>query len=170
MSAKKLSPKEKAFCRAYIELREGKAAALKAGYAPKSAIVTASQLLTKPNIQAEVARLESKVEEKTLVTKERIIQRHAEIAFSDPSDVMKWNESGIDMIPSEKLDKRKRGLIKSISHHTTATGESFKCEMQSQQESLKELSKLMGYYPDTGTGENVKIVFQFGGGKVDNGS
>lgn len=142
-----LNAKERAFVLAYVELKEGKSAAIKAGYSAKTAESKASQLLRIVKVKAEIDRLMGKLEEKVLITKERIIQRHIDIAFSDPSDVMTWTESGIDMIPSRDLNKQKRGLIKSLSHTTTATGESFKCEMQSQQESLKELAKLMGYYP-----------------------
>lgn len=140
----------KAFALAYInsDRNASEAARSLPGVSEKSAGEIGSRLLKNVEVQKEIKRLEKKLEDKFTVSKEKIIKRHAEIAFSDPSDVMTWTESGIDMIPSRKLNKAKRGLIRSLSHTTTATGESFKCEMQSQQESLRELSKLLGYYPD----------------------
>jgi len=128
------------------------------GISEKSAGEVGSRLLKNIEVQKEIKRLQEKLSNKILVTKEDLIQRHKEIAFSDPSDVMTWNESGVDMIPSDQLTKAKRGLIRSLSHTTTATGESFKCEMQSQQDSLKELAKLLGFYPEKGTGESVQRV------------
>jgi len=46
----------------------------------KSAEVTGAMLLGNLKVRDEIKRLEEKLEERTLVTKERIIQRHAEIA------------------------------------------------------------------------------------------
>jgi phage terminase small subunit len=170
LSARKLSPKEKAFCRAFFDLREGKNAAIKAGYAPKTATVTASKLLTKGKIQAEIKRLEDKLEDAVICSKEWLIREWMKVADSDPADVMTWTESGIDMIPSVDLTKEKRKLIKTLSHTTTATGESFKVELQDRDSARKELAKLLGYYPDEGTGEAVKLVFLFGENKRANGS
>lgn len=56
---RKLTAKEEAFCRHYVEqgLQNARAAAIKAGYGERSAHVTASQLLKKESIQREIARL-----------------------------------------------------------------------------------------------------------------
>jgi phage terminase small subunit len=45
------------FCQEYLIDLNGTQAAIRAGYAPRSANVTASQLLTKPNIQRRVQEL-----------------------------------------------------------------------------------------------------------------
>lgn len=145
----KLSPKEKAFALAFVEMREGKAAAIKAGYSKKTAISKASQLLTKVNIQAEIERLQKEIESKVIVSKEWLLREWLKVADSDPADVMTWTESGIDMIPSRNLTKEKRKLIKTLGHTTTATGESFKVELQDRDSARKEIAKLLGYYPQT---------------------
>lgn len=46
-----LTPKQQRFCLYYLELGEGKASAIKAGYAPNSAAVTASDLLKMDKIR-----------------------------------------------------------------------------------------------------------------------
>lgn len=165
----KLSPKEKAFALAYVELKEGTNAAIKAGYAKNSAGVTASKLLKKAKVMVEVNRLTNKLEERSIVTRERIERELELIAFSDPADVMSWNESGIDLIPSVDLKRDKRAIIESLSHTVTGTGMSMKIKLCGKIDALKELSKLKGLYPDEGTGEAVKLVFQFGGGTIANG-
>lgn len=143
----KLSPKEKAFCREYIICKEGNAAAIKAGYAKNSARITASKLLTKPNIKEEIARLEAKVETKAIITKERVLDELALIGFSDPNDVMNWNESGIDLKPSDTLPREKRAIVKSLSQNVTGTGMSMKVELHGKVDALKEIARLQGYYP-----------------------
>jgi phage terminase small subunit len=50
----KLTPKQAAFLDEYLVDLNGRQAAIRAGYAPKAAAVTAAQLLTKPNIRAEI--------------------------------------------------------------------------------------------------------------------
>lgn len=161
----KLSPKEKAFALAYVELNEGKAAAIKAGYNLKRAEITASELVRKSKVQAEIQRLQAKCEERSLVTRERIERELELIAFSDPADVMRWNESGIDLIPSVDLPRNKRAIIKSLSHTVTGTGMSMEVKLCGKIDALKELSKLKGLYPDEGTGEAVKLIFTFGDGE-----
>ena len=157
MAGKKpLKPIE--FARQYFLLRNGEKAAIKAGYSPKAAKQQASRLLTKANVQKELARLQSLSEAKTLITKQRVLEEHARIAFSDPADVMSWSESGIDLIPSVDLPKEKRAIIKSLSQNVTGTGMSMKVEMHSKADALKEIAKLSGYYPETGTGEGVTVI------------
>jgi len=68
----KLSPKERAFARAYVKLREGKAAAIEAGYSAKTAESKASQLLRKVKVKAEVDRLEGKIERVELMKAEEV--------------------------------------------------------------------------------------------------
>ena len=141
-----------------MNLRSGQAAAIEAGYAEKSARVTASKLLTKTNIQEELSRLEAKVETKAVISKQRVLDELALIGFSDPNDVMNWNESGIDLKPSSDLTREKRAIIKSLSQNVTGTGMSMKVELHGKVDALKEIAKLQGYYPESGTGEAVTIV------------
>lgn len=68
----KLSPKQKAFALAYVELKEGKAAAIKAGYPEKTAEVRASQLLRILKVRDEVKRLEDKREKKGLMKADEV--------------------------------------------------------------------------------------------------
>jgi len=68
-----LTPKEEQFCAEYLVDRNGAQAAIRAGYAKKSAKVTASRLLTKANVKAHLAGLSSEVKKKTLVDAEYVI-------------------------------------------------------------------------------------------------
>lgn len=62
-----LTDKERAFCRYYVANGgNGTQAAISAGYAPGSAKVTASQMLRKPQIRAEIELLRSQVDNGTL--------------------------------------------------------------------------------------------------------
>ena len=69
-----LTPKEKAFCRYYVELNNGLQSAIKAGYKERSARSIASTLLTKQNIHQEIERLRTKQEESTIATSQQVMQ------------------------------------------------------------------------------------------------
>lgn len=97
-----LKGKELAFALAWIELGpctgRGKQAAVKAGFAPKSASVTASKLLKKPNIAAYIQAREGvilkHVEDNQLVTREWIIRQlklvYAQSMIGEPE--MVWED------------------------------------------------------------------------------
>ena len=68
-----LTDKQKAFCREYIKDWNGKEVAIRAGYNPNSAKVTACRMLTQPNCKAEIARLKADIERKTDIQVEEII-------------------------------------------------------------------------------------------------
>ena len=76
----KLSPKERAFVREYLVDQNGTKAAIRAGYAPLSAKVAASRLLTKDNVWAAVEAGLKKLEERALVSKSYVINGFKEIA------------------------------------------------------------------------------------------
>ncbi len=73
-----LNEQQRAFCAEYFVIRNGGKAAIAAGYAPKSARVMASKLLTKPNIQEELNRLRDKVESSKIATAVEIQERLTE--------------------------------------------------------------------------------------------
>ncbi len=57
MDEMSLSRRERAFCRAYVKLWNGREAALAAGYKPRLAGLRAEKILLKPAAQQEVCRL-----------------------------------------------------------------------------------------------------------------
>ena len=75
--------KRRLFALEYLVDLNGRKAAIRAGYAPKCAAVTASQLLSYPDVQAVVTEARGRLESKTKVTIERIIKELATLGFSN---------------------------------------------------------------------------------------
>ena len=63
MTDKPLTNKHQAFCREYVIDSNGKQAAIRAGYAPKNAVITASKYLTISKVKQEIARLQAEIRE-----------------------------------------------------------------------------------------------------------
>ena len=137
-----LNARELTFCSEYVIHGHKAKAAIAAGYPEKSAHVTASKLLKKAKIQAEIARLRAPAMEKCGVTLERVIAEMAKLAFYDPRNLFESDSSpkqvkdlddetaaaiaGVEIVElfepgrgkdpetGEKEDKHCYGLVKKI--------------------------------------------------------
>jgi phage terminase small subunit len=73
------------FVSEYLVDLNGTQAAIRAGYAPKSAHVTASKLLKKPKVKGALDAAIAERSKRTDVTADRVIQEIARLAFVDVS-------------------------------------------------------------------------------------
>lgn len=73
MKCANLTPRQQRFVAAYVAEPNGAAAAVKAGFAARSARITASKLLTKANIRSAVGTARRELEAKHLVDRDRVI-------------------------------------------------------------------------------------------------
>lgn len=89
-AAEALNDKQRAFCREYIIDFNQTQAAIRAGYAKKSANVTSSRLLTNANIQQEISRLVKERADRTDITADRVVEQLARIAFMDIKTIVDW--------------------------------------------------------------------------------
>lgn len=80
-----LTAREQRFVNAYLgeAAGNGQKAAELAGYAKKSARITASKLLKKANIRAALANKQSRLNEKSEIAVDRVLSELAAVAFSD---------------------------------------------------------------------------------------
>jgi phage terminase small subunit len=74
MDSRNLSPKQARFVEEYAIDHNGAGAAVRAGYAARSARVTASQLLAKPNVRGAVEALERQAAERLQMSRERVLE------------------------------------------------------------------------------------------------
>lgn len=88
----KLSPRQERFCQEYLKDLNGMQAALRAGYAQASARSQASDLLTRPHIQTEIARLNAERSKRTGITTDWVLNRLREIASVDLGEM--FNKTG----------------------------------------------------------------------------
>ncbi|WP_430454958.1 terminase small subunit [Rheinheimera sp.] len=107
-----LSAKEVLFVHHYvINGRNGGAAAKSAGYAPAYAHIQASKMLDKPRIKAAIDALVGPTFKKLEVTKERILEELALIAFSDIGEA--FNANG-DLLPIHDMPESIRRALSGI--------------------------------------------------------
>ena len=98
---KKLTIKEKAFCREYVKSGNGLQSIKKAGYKYKTDNAcsnAASLLLKKPEIQAEISRLMEKREDHTIMTGKEVMEFFTRVANGEIKD-----QFGLDASLNDRL-------------------------------------------------------------------
>lgn len=155
MKEKKLTAKEKDFCKYYrLCGKNASEAARLAGYREKSARHTGSENLTKPHIQEEIKRVSENIEESLCLSKELIIREHIKIALSS---IAHLHNTWIERKKFEQLTEDQKACISeittSIQKKNIGTGiepeivevEFIKIKLYDKQKSLEAISKIMGY-------------------------
>lgn len=116
----KLNSKQLAFIAEYRVDRNGKQAAIRAGYAPGSAEVTASRLLTNAKVLEAVNKAIVEINESTKIDAEYVRMRHVEIDQMDVADILD-NVGNVKKI--QEWPKVWRTSISGVDLHEMITGD-----------------------------------------------
>ena len=111
-SINKAESKLRAFAQQYVTLNfNGKQAAIAAGYSPRSAESTASELLRSPKVQALLQEFAGAALKNAQVTVQRIVDRLASIAFFDTRELYRPDGS---FKPIKQLSAEAAANISSV--------------------------------------------------------
>lgn len=91
-SLRELTPRQDRFCQEYLIDLNGTQAAIRAGYSKDTASEIAYENLRKPEIQKRVAALMAERAKRTRITKDRVLEGIAELAYFDIADA--YDERG----------------------------------------------------------------------------
>lgn len=147
-----LSPKQAIFCNEYLTNGfNATQAALKAGYSKKTAYASGIEALKKPQILAYInARINSVLEGQRERLKAEIIEAARKIALSDIGDIVKYDQDGVAVFPSETVDTSiiqsveiKQELVKA-GQEITVSNKYIKFKLHSKTEAMKILSQYIG--------------------------
>lgn len=90
----KLSPKRRRFVEEYLVDSNGAQAAIRAGYAPRSANVTGAQLLANPNVRAYIDAAQAERARRLGYDADRVTREYLAIAFAKVLDLFEQGEDG----------------------------------------------------------------------------
>src|SRR5688572_19699107 len=85
-----LTPKQQLFVSEYLVDLNGKQAAIRAGYSPKTAEVQASRLLSLAKVKAAVSAAQGERSERTEITQDMVLQELWAIAMADPNEIVQY--------------------------------------------------------------------------------
>jgi phage terminase small subunit len=132
------------FCHEYLKDFNGAAAAVRADYSERSAKVQASTLLTRPNVKAEIDRLQKQLAQKVDISAERVIQELACIAFVKADDVADFGPDGVLLKSSKRMSQDTLRAIESIMQ----TKDGVRVKMHSKTTALELIGKRLGIWKD----------------------
>ena len=152
---KVLTEKEELFCQSYLIDFNGARAARDSGYSEDSARAIASENLTKPHIRARIQQLRAEMGKAFNISRERIAQEYARIAFSDLRKI--FNDDGALKLPKDWDDDTTAAiagvdtdeLFEWIDGAKSRIGDTKKLKMSDKRAALDSLAKLMGYVAPT---------------------
>jgi len=157
-----LSNQQKLFCQEYLKLgMNGTQAYLniyKSCKKESTAMTNASRLLRNAKVQDYIKELQSKVEEKTIVSIEDIVKELTAIAFGDRTEIVKYSEEvnkdpitgeetrycRTEITPSDKLSENAKKLIAGYKRNTAGIN----VETYDKIKALELLGKYLGMFKD----------------------
>jgi phage terminase small subunit len=156
-----LTQKQEDFCLNYIELGNATQAAIKAGYKPKNADVTAAQNLRKPSVIERLNQLRKAAEDNTVMNVLERKQRLSEIARAKLTDFMEMGADGTwcNIGP----ESEHAGAVQEISSRTEkddkGEGETVftKVKLHDPIKAIDLLNKMDKIYAPEGTGNTINI-------------
>lgn len=146
LSNEELSDKQLAFIREYLKSRNATDAAIRAGYSSKGASVQGTRLLANDKIRARIDEANQRLQQKFDVTRERLIEELAAMAFSDITKVMAPGATGMKLRPWDEMDEFTRRAIQSINESDTQMGSSTGVRMYDKIRAIKLLGDNLGLW------------------------
>jgi len=149
--AQKLTPKQERFCREYILDFNATEAARRAGYSPKTANEQGSQLLRITKVSEFIKSLQdtlnTKIESKYSLSREKVLDQYYRLAFSDIRDL--YDDLG-RMKNIKDLDYDTAASIASLESQELNVGMEQvgtikKLKIVDKKTALDSISKVMGY-------------------------
>lgn len=150
----KLTKNQQLFCQEYLKLgMNGTEAYLnvyKTCKKEETAMASASRLLRNVKVKEYIEELQSKVEEKAVVTIGNIVDELAAIAFIDRTGISSIDNNDVKMTNTDKLTKNQKKVI--ASYKETKYGVAV--ETYDKLKALELLGKYLGMFKETVKIEN----------------
>jgi phage terminase small subunit len=145
-----LDPREERFVTLYVENPNGTQAAIAAGYAPKSAHVTASRMLRRAKIKDAIARRNAKLMIELDFTPQRIVREIAKVAGVNMADFVTIDDEGNPHIDLSGVKRRQLAAVGAVEGPIIEEGRVVKApkiKMHDKLKALDMLAKMAKLYP-----------------------
>jgi len=138
-----LTDKQRNFCYYYMQSLNAFQAAIKAGYSPSYGKTHVYKLLENASVKNFLYKLKEQQRQEFLISQEKVLNRHVQVAFSDITDY--FNEDG-SLKPLSEVDG---SLVRKIKIIKKDGFESAEIQLIEKCPSLAWLTKHAGLDPDT---------------------
>ena len=143
-------PREERFVALYVENPNGTQSAIAAGYAPRSAHVTASRLLKRAKVRDAIARRNAELMVELDFTPQRIVREIAKVAGVNMADFVTIDEQGQPHIDLSGVKRRQLAAVSAVEGPIVEEGRVVKAPKIRTHDKLRALdmlAKLARMYP-----------------------
>lgn len=123
-------------------------AAIRAGYAPRSARSQASRLLTKPDIQAELQAARARRSKRTEIDQDAVLIELAKLTFSNITDFVDISPAGIVIKDITTLSKELTACIESVKSTPNQFGQTVMIKLHSKTKAIELAMRHLGMMKD----------------------
>ncbi len=167
-----MTPRQRRFVEEYLVDLNATQAAKRAGYSPRSARQTGSELLRNPAVAAAIEKAQAKRAQRTRVSADRVVTELAKVAFGDPRRLVSWGPGGVELRESSELTEAEAALVSEVSETRTAAGGTRRVKLHCKMTALTALGKHLGLFGNGRKAALARAAAENGGtdnGGADNG-
>ena len=136
---KGLSARQLKFVSAYFATSLNYRKALRiAGYSENT---KSAEVLDNPRVAAYISKQAKKITDRHEISRERFLAEVCKITFSNISDVVTWDETGLTLKPSVEIDIGALAAVQSITVRSTKYGQSISVKMHDKVRALAKLAE-----------------------------
>jgi phage terminase small subunit len=151
---RELTAKQKKFCHEYLKDLNATNAYKRAGYKGKGAEVSSCKLLKNPKVEAYLATHREKIQEKSAITIQKVLEELGAIGFCNVEDLFEIHDDRITLIAEGERPARVRKAIKKIKFTRRVDGrgedadeiETVEIELHDKQKALELIGKHLGMF------------------------
>lgn len=142
--AKRIAMQREIFCLEYCADLNLERAVIAAGYKKDQALSKGHRLLDIPEIQERIAYLNKEKLDRLHITKDRIANELAKIAFGNSAAVVSWAGKTITLKNSNELSPEVLAMVSEVSN----TRDGIKIKFHSKEKCLELLGRMEGMWDD----------------------
>lgn len=145
-----LTPKQEAFCFAYVETGNASEAYRRAYDTENMSVeaikAEAYKLRGHPDITLTIESLRNAQRRRHALTADRVLAEYAKIAFADAGDIFEWGPDGIRVKSVEDLTPDQRALVSEVSQTTTQHGGTIRVKLYDKLDALEKIGRHLGIF------------------------
>ena len=139
--------------------RDHSVCAVRAGYSPKSARQQACNMLANPKIKEAIEETNLACGQRVGITKERVMQELALMAFANLKNVLTEDEFGHTTVNLHALQDEAAAALSEVTVTSSKRGREVKVKLNDKQTALVTLARMMGWDKET-KDVNVKLSLE----------
>lgn len=145
MGPARLRRQHQNFVDEYLVDLDAKSAAIRAGYAPRSAHANSYKLLRRPDIAAAVEQALAARKDKARLTGDRVLQEYGRMAFANMRDFADWGPDGITWHPKRVLSEEDGAAISELQGNAD-NSKIAKLKLYDKKAALDALARHLGLF------------------------